>query len=85
MVVRLGFEQEDCFDRYELRDMCVLGDSCYFCGVRTVMIAAPVLNEHGEILSPEVQNYGFVGFFRVSEIRGGYLLFFLKCWTKVTD
>lgn len=69
MVVTLGSEVEDLDVTYHLNDMCVLGDSCYFCGYKKTAYGESELDYEDNITRVEAVCSGFVGWFRISGIR----------------
>lgn len=70
LVVVLGGQGE--FDTtYAVNDMRVLGDSCYFCGTEMVDYGAPLLDSHGNPITPQVYKRGMVGRFSLSALING--------------
>lgn len=70
LVLQIGSERGDSFERYGVNDMRILGDTCYFCGVCVSGSNEPVYDVNGSIIGTDGDNQGFLGFFRVSEISG---------------
>ena len=69
LVVTLGGQNDVNDTLYEIRDMRVLGDTCYFCGRRKVNRGEPVYDNWGHVLDPGVEYKGVLGWFPISDFR----------------
>lgn len=69
LVVTLGGQNDVNDTLYEIRDMRVLGDTCYFCGRRKVNWGEPVYDNWGHVLDPGVEYKGVLGWFPISDFR----------------
>lgn len=68
LVVMMGGGTESVDVTYEINDIQVLDDTCYFCGTKVVDLGAPALDYWGNIVGSQYQNIGFLGRFALTSI-----------------
>ena len=74
----------DTLYRLNVNDMRVEGDSCYFCG-NVVQVGPPVMTPQGNMVWPERDSIGFVGFFSLTELIAGHVQMRYKFYYGVYD
>lgn len=73
LVVTLGGQGQATDTWYDIADIKVLGDTCYFCGTRVADFGAPVLDIWGHVVASQYEKRGFIGRFSIASILdGGY-------------
>ena len=74
----------DTLYRLNVNDMRIEGDSCYFCG-NVVQVGPPVMTPQGNMVWPERDSIGFVGFFSLTELIAGHVQMRYKFYYDVYD
>lgn len=73
LVVTLGGQNGVSDTLYEIRDMRVLGDTCYFCGRCKVYEGEPVYDNFGHIIGSGVWYKGVIGWFPISDFQSQFV------------
>lgn len=71
MVVALGHVDAIGDITYSLNDMRIMGDTCYFCGHRTINNGLPQYDVDGNIVATATQIDGMIGWFSIADMETG--------------
>lgn len=71
MAVALGQVDATGDITYTVSDMRILGDTCYFCGHRTIDNGLPLYDIDGNIIATATQNDGMIGWFSIADMETG--------------